>query len=445
MVRNRADFSSCPVMHTLACHLLSQSQSGHGPLDLAFAPSLAAAVLLAVSVVWRTPQAHSLYLNLTNPRLLGSMGSSTGASIPPDQNQDHMYWTSEVRRATSRIVSASAGFGHEPSTISHPSTETPVASERKESEQQYPRESGNNAAMPVDPPWRSFMLQSIGRPQSPPLSCSSPPRYLLGKGSPASPPLNSPRSRGTATPPRLWSPPPLWAELHNGSSSQAPPPQAFPSPPARIGNFPPNAGPLSPSPVSPKWVDRTASSPSLQFGSPAARSISPTLGTVLPHGESMLSPRWRSLSILETLSPPIEYQNPLGSPSILKGRGTPLCVDEPEMNLDPTTPEPTPPSNTTEEPLDQEILAQDPPTRAPTTNRLQPALRISVPEPGLSLDDDIMMVEREPVHTEEDQEAMFLEDENLTPLEKIYLFSKSNYGFHRSVICNATHGPDRAH
>jgi len=63
----------------------------------------------------------------------------------------------------------------------------------------------------------------------------------------------------------------------------------------------------------------------------------------------------------------------------------------------------------------------------------------------LSLDDDIMMVEREPVHTEEDQEAMFLEDENLTPLEKIYLFSKSNYGFHRSVICNAAHGPDRAH
>jgi len=47
------------------------------------------------------------------------------------------------------------------------------------------------------------------------------------------------------------------------------------------------------------------------------------------------------------------------------------------------------------------------------------------------------MVEREPVHTEEEQ-AMFLEDENLTPLEKIYLFSKSNYGFHRSVVCNST-------
>jgi hypothetical protein len=416
-------------------------------LILVFAPSLAAAVHLAVLVVWRTPQAHSLYLNLTDPRLIGSIGSSTGAVISPDQDQDHMYWTGEVRRATSRIVSA---FGHEPSTISHPSTETPVASECKDSEQQYLRESGSNAIMPVDPPWRSFMLQSIGRPQSPPLSCSSPPRPLLGKGSSSSSsPLNSPRSRGVATPPRLWSPSPFRAELHNGSSSQASPPHtAFPSPPPRIGISPPNPRPLSPSPaspVSPKWVDRTASSPFLQFGPPAARSISPTLGTVLPHGESILSPRWRSLSILETLSPPIEYQNPLGSPSMLKGRGTPLCVDEPEMNLVPTTPEPTPPSNTTEEPLGQESLAQDPPTCAPTTNRLQPALRISVPEPGLSLDDDIMMVEREPGHTEEDQEAMFLEDENLTPLEKIYLFSKSNYGFHRSVICNATHGPDRAH
>jgi len=354
-----------------------------------------------------------------------------------------MYWTGEVRRATSRVVSGSAGFGHEPSTISHPSTETPIVSERKESERQYPGESANNVAMSVDPPWRSFTLQSIGRPQSP-LSCGSPPRPLLGKAPSASPPLNSPRSRGIATPPRLWSPSPLWAELHNGSSSQASPP-AFPSPPARIGISAPNPGPLSPpptSPVSPKWVDRTATSPSLQFGPPAVRSISPTLGNVLPRGESVLSPRWRSLSILETLSPPVEYQNPLGSPSIMNGRGTPLCVDEPEMNLVPTTPEPAPPS---EERLDQDILAQDPPPSTPTTNRLQPALRISVPEPGLSLDDDIMMVEREPVHREEEQEAMFLEDENLTPLEKIYLFSKSNYGFHRSVVCNATHGRDRAH
>ena len=385
---------------------------------------------------------------LTDSRLVGTMGSSTEPSISPDQNQDHMYWTGAVRRATSRVVSSSAGFGHEPSTISHPSTETPVASERQEFEQQYPHESANNAAMPVDPPWRSYMLQSIGRPQSPPLSYGSPPRPLLGKGASVSPPLNSSRSRAIATPPRLWSPSPLWADLHNGSSSQASPPHtAFPSPPARIGISTPNLKPRSPSPTSPtlpKWVDRTACSPSLQLGPPVAGSISPTFGTVLPHGESVLSPRWRSLSILETLSPPAEYQNPLGSPGILKGRGSPLCVDEPEMNLVPTTPEPTP-SNTTEEPLDQEILAQDPPTSAPTTNRHQPALRISVPEPGLSLDDDIMMVEREPVHTEEEQEAMFLEDENLTPLEKIYLFSKSNYGFHRSVICNATHGPDCTH
>jgi hypothetical protein len=377
------------------------------------------------------------------------MGSSTGASISPDQNQDHMYWTGEVRRATSRVVSASAGFGHEPSTISHPSTETPVASERRGSEQQYPRENANNAAIPIDPPWRSFMLQSIGRPQSPPLSCSSPPRPLLGRAPSISPPLNSPRSRGIVTPPRLWSPSPLWTELHNGSSGQASPPHTvFPSPPARIGISAPNPGPLSPpptSPVSPKWVDRTVSSPSLQFGPPGARSTSPTLGTVLPRGESVLSPRWSSLSILETLSPPVEYQNSLGSPGILNGRGAPLCVDEPVMNLVPTTPEPAPPSNTTEEHLDQDILAQALPTSVPTTNRLQPALRISVPEPGLSLDDDIMMIEREPVHTEEEQEAMFLEDENLTPLERIYLFSKSNYGFHRSVVCNAPHGRDRAH
>jgi hypothetical protein len=175
-----------------------------------------------------------------------------------------------------------------------------------------------------------------------------------------------------------------------------------------------------------------------------ARSVSPTLGTVLPRGESVLSPRRRSLGILETLSPPVEYPNPLGSPGVLNDRGAPLCVDEPEMNLVPTTPEPALP-NTTEEPLDQEMLAQEPRISAPNTSRPQPALRISVPEPGRSPDDDIVMVEREPVHTEEEQEAMFLEDENLTPLEKIYLFSKSNYGFHRSVVCNATPWWDRAH
>ena len=356
-----------------------------------------------------------------------------------------MYWTSEVRRATSEIVS---DFDHEsvlPSTIGHPSTGTPTASARKESEQQHPRESANNAAISVDPPWRSFMLQSIGRPQSPPFSSSSPPRSLFGKAPLAPSSLNSPSSRGIGTPPRLWSPSPLWTELHTGSSSQSSPPHtAFPSSPARIG-----LSPRPTSPVSPKWVDRTASPPSLPLGTTAARSMSPTLGNVPPRGESVLSPRWRSLSILETLSPSVEYPNPLGSPSLVNDRGTPLCVDEPEMNLVPTTPEPAPPPNKTEEPLDQEMLAQEPPTSAPTsaptTNRPQPALRISVPEPGLSLGDDMVMVEREPVHAEEEQEAMFLEDENLTPLEKIYLFSKSNYGFHRSVVCNATPGRDWAH
>jgi hypothetical protein len=251
-------------------------------------------------------------------------------------------------------------------------------------------------------------------------------------------PLNSPRSRGIGTPPRMWSPPPLWTEQHHSTSSQASPPNTtLSSPPARIGILAPNPRPLSPptSSASPKWVDRTTSSSSLQFGPSAARSMSPTLGTGPHRGEFMLSPPWRSLGILETLSPPIE----------LNDRGTPLCVDEPELNLVPTTPEPAPPFNMAEESLDQGMLTQEPPSSALSTNRTQPALRISVPEPGLSLDDDIVMVEREPVHTEEEQEAMFLEDENLTPLEKIYLFSKSNYVFHRSVVCKATPWRDQAH
>lgn len=356
-----------------------------------------------------------------------------------------MYWTSEVRRATPEIASPSADFDHESTLSGHPSTETPAASARKESGQQHPRESANNTTISVDPPWRSFASQSIRRPQSPPFFNGSPPQSPIGKAALAPSPLNSPSSRGIGTPPRRWSPLPLWTEPHTGPSTQSSPSHtAFPSSPARVGRSPPPA-----SPVSPKWVDRTASPPSLQFGPTVARSISPTLGTVLPRGESVLSPQWRSLSILETLSPSVEYPNPLGSHGMVNDRATPLCVDEPDMNLVPTTPELAPPSNKTEEPLDQEMLLQEPPTSAPTsiptTNRSQPALRISVPEPGLSLDDDMVMVEREPVHTEEEQEAMFLEDENLTPLEKIYLFSKSNYGFHRSVVCNATPGRDWVH
>lgn len=65
-------------------------------------------------------------------------------------------------------------------------------------------------------------------------------------------------------------------------------------------------------------------------------------------------------------------------------------------------------------------------------------LQISVGEPDEPFDDDdTVMVDSQAIHAqmEEDrQEAMFLDDEGLTALEKIYLFSRSRLSYHRIYI-----------
>ncbi len=50
-------------------------------------------------------------------------------------------------------------------------------------------------------------------------------------------------------------------------------------------------------------------------------------------------------------------------------------------------------------------------------------------------EDDLVIVDHEMAQFDEDQQqAMFLDDEGLSALEKIYLFSRSTYAFHRSYI-----------
>ncbi len=60
-------------------------------------------------------------------------------------------------------------------------------------------------------------------------------------------------------------------------------------------------------------------------------------------------------------------------------------------------------------------------------------LHISVPDQDAD-GEDYDMVENEGMMDEDQQQAMFLDDEGLTALEKIYLFSRSTFSFHRSYI-----------
>jgi hypothetical protein len=65
-------------------------------------------------------------------------------------------------------------------------------------------------------------------------------------------------------------------------------------------------------------------------------------------------------------------------------------------------------------------------------------LRISVGESEPMFDEeDIVMVDSQTIQAqmeEDQQEAMFLDDEGLTALEKVYLFSRSRLSYHRIYI-----------
>lgn len=73
----------------------------------------------------------------------------------------------------------------------------------------------------------------------------------------------------------------------------------------------------------------------------------------------------------------------------------------------------------------------------PDTPILSPAgplLQITSPDQS-DMEEDMVMVDHDMAQIDEDQQqAMFLDDEGLTALEKIYLFSRSSFTFHRTYI-----------
>jgi hypothetical protein len=64
-----------------------------------------------------------------------------------------------------------------------------------------------------------------------------------------------------------------------------------------------------------------------------------------------------------------------------------------------------------------------------------PHLQVTSPDQDYEIEDDTVLVDHDMAQMDEDQQqAMFLDDEGLTALEKIYLFSRSNFSFHRTDI-----------
>lgn len=64
-----------------------------------------------------------------------------------------------------------------------------------------------------------------------------------------------------------------------------------------------------------------------------------------------------------------------------------------------------------------------------------PHLQVTSPDQDYEIEDDTVLVDHDMAQMDEDQQqAMFLDDEGLTALEKIYLFSRSNFSFHRTYI-----------
>jgi hypothetical protein len=88
----------------------------------------------------------------------------------------------------------------------------------------------------------------------------------------------------------------------------------------------------------------------------------------------------------------------------------------------------TPTVSSPQQPYNSQTAAVQDPARSPGP------LHISVPDKDPEIDDDSMQEGEMPMLDEDQQQAMFLDDEGLTALEKIYLFSRSTFPWHRSYI-----------
>jgi len=90
--------------------------------------------------------------------------------------------------------------------------------------------------------------------------------------------------------------------------------------------------------------------------------------------------------------------------------------------------ESTPTGNSPQQAYNPQTAATQDSTRSPGP------LHISAPDRDPEVDDNSMLEGEVPMLDEDQQQAMFLDDEGLTALEKIYLFSRSTFSWHRSYI-----------
>jgi hypothetical protein len=135
-------------------------------------------------------------------------------------------------------------------------------------------------------------------------------------------------------------------------------------------------------------------------------------------------------------SPGTEISNPLSPRS--SNSSLPVRVDEMDYSTEASSigeedyfqngsSESTPTGSSPQQPY-------NPQTAAAHDTARSSGLHISVPDRDLETDDNSMQEGEMPMLDEDQQQAMFLDDEGLTALEKIYLFSRSTFSWHRSYI-----------
>lgn len=300
-----------------------------------------------------------------------------------------------------------------------------------------PTESTGN----VDPPWKLRSTRQ-SRSRSP---ASSSPSYLRSANY-QPPPLDEQNTLKSAVAEALQQTESSSPSVHPGLNLQMHF-ESLISPPTTSHAAPPRSPVLSPLPKSllpgsPKM--RRDHSPSLRVGSPLAQSISPVPGFMTESGNGILSPRLSPIPS-PNASPAAEIPNPL-SPRATNIASLPR-VDELGYPAEPidfgsrpsedsdsyfggASQDSTPTNNNS--PQRHEGASAEPiiPSPIPT-----PQLHITSADQDYEIEDDTVLVEHDMAQMDEDQQqAMFLDDEGLTALEKIYLFSRSNFSFHRTYI-----------
>lgn len=281
------------------------------------------------------------------------------------------------------------------------------------------------------PPWKSPPVKSSASRSRSPKDSSSYPRDARSY----SPQTGTPVHSGSTTAQTLTTEFTLQIGSYPPKRSESP----IPPPSPTSQTTPPRSPVVSPRPrnlllgsISPVR-DR---SPARRVDSPLAQSISPQPGFIAESGNGILSPRL-SPNPSPMASPGTEIPNPLSPRSL--SRNLLARVDQMEYSADvfnnggevdyfnvgssESTPTGSSPLPSTDIQSGSEPTLVDSPAIAGPSDQ----------EQG-DEDQDYVMLENEAGMDEDQQQAMFLDDEGLTALEKIYLFSRSTFSFHRSYI-----------